>query len=182
MKGPPVIETRTAGQTVFAGKLLSVSVDQVRREDGREAQREVVHHPGAVAILPVHADGSVTLVRQFRYAAGRHLLEVPAGTREPGEAPEVTAVRELQEETGFRATTVEFTQRFYISPGWCDEQLYIYRASGLTAGEMAQEDDEAIEIVQVPAADLQAHIARGDIADAKTIVAVLHHLATLPPA
>ena len=177
-----MIETRTAGRTVFEGKLLSVSVDQVQREDGREAQREVVHHPGAVAILPVHADGSVTLVRQFRYAAGRHLLEVPAGTREPGEAPEVTAVRELQEETGIRATTVELTQRFYISPGWCDEQLSIYRATDLTDGEMAQEDDEAIEIVQVPAAELQAHIASGDIADAKTIVAVLHHLATLPPA
>lgn len=174
-----MIEERRSSETVFQGKLLSVSVDQVQREDGREATREVVHHPGAVAILPVHADGSVTLVRQFRYAAGRHLLEVPAGTREPGEEPLVTAIRELQEETGIVAQQVDLLQRFYISPGWCDEQLYIYRARDLASSEATPEDDEAIDIVRVPADELQAHIDSGEIADAKTIVAVVLHLASL---
>ncbi|MGH9172827.1 MAG: NUDIX hydrolase, partial [Vicinamibacterales bacterium] len=136
----------------------------------------VVEHPGAVAILPVHADGTIVLVRQFRYAVGRALLEVPAGTREPGEPDEATARRELREEVGLEAERIELLARFFISPGWCNEELVAFRATGLREIGAQPEQDEQLEIVQIAPADLPTLIANGEIADAKTITAVLAHL------
>src|SRR5690606_35411190 len=112
------VEERISSRLAFDGRLVRVRVDQVRTPSGREATREVVEHPGAVAILPVLDDGRMVLVRQFRYAIGRELLEVPAGTREPGEDPRDTAIRELHEEVGYEAESVELLLRFFISPGW----------------------------------------------------------------
>ena len=124
-------ETRISGEQVFKGRLLRVRVDNVRLPDGCESTREVVEHPGAVAILPVLDDGRLVLVRQFRYAVGRDLLEVPAGTREPNEGPRECAIRELREETGYSVDEVEELCRFFVSPGWCTEELIVYRAGNL---------------------------------------------------
>jgi ADP-ribose pyrophosphatase len=170
-------EQRISGDTVFAGKLLRVRVDRVRLASGGESVREVVEHPGAVAVLPVLDDGRLVLVRQFRYAVGRALLEVPAGTREPNEGPEACARRELREETGYDAGRVEELTRFFVSPGWCTEQLIVYRAVGLRQASAALEADEDLEVVVITPEEIPALIASGDIADAKTITALLAHAA-----
>lgn len=168
-------EERLASSQAFTGKLVSVRVDTVRTDSGREATREVVEHPGAVAILPVTDDGNLILVRQFRYAIGREILEVPAGTREPGEPDDVTAVRELREEVGVEADTVELLARYFISPGWCNEQIAVFRATGLHEVGSQPDQDEVIELVTIAPDDLPDLIASGEIADAKTITAILLH-------
>ncbi|HYI15691.1 MAG TPA: NUDIX hydrolase [Thermomicrobiales bacterium] len=169
-------EQRISSERIFDGKLLKVRVDAVRLPSGREATREVVEHPGAVAILPVTDEGKLILVRQFRYAVGRKLLEVPAGTREPGEPDDETARRELHEEVGLEAATIELLARFFISPGWCNEELVAFRATGLREIGAQPEPDEDLEIVEIDPADVPALIASGEIGDAKTITAILAHL------
>jgi 8-oxo-dGTP pyrophosphatase MutT (NUDIX family) len=171
-----MVEERVSSERAFEGKLVSVRVDQVRMPSGRHATREVVEHPGAVAILPVLPDGRVVLVRQFRYAVGRELLEVPAGTREPGEDPRDTAIRELHEEVGYEAQAVELLLRYFISPGWCNEELIVYRATGLRDIGAQPEQDENLTVVTVSPAEIPELIASGDIGDAKTITALLAHL------
>jgi ADP-ribose pyrophosphatase len=170
------VEERISSERAFEGKLVSVRVDQVRTPSGRTATREVVEHPGAVAILPVLPDGSVVLVRQFRYAVGRELLEVPAGTREQNEDPRDTAIRELHEEVGFEAEAVEPLLRYFISPGWCNEELIVYRATGLRDIGAQPEQDENLTAVTVSPAEIPDLIASGEIGDAKTITALLAHL------
>ena len=173
-------EQRISSERVFDGRLVKVRVDAVRLPSGREATREVVEHPGAVAILPVTDAGKLILVRQFRYAVGRSLLEVPAGTREPGEPDEETARRELHEEVGLKAGTIELLARFYISPGWCNEELVAFRATDLREIGAQPEQDEDLDIVDIDPADIPNLIASGEIADAKTITAVLAHLRGMP--
>lgn len=170
-------ETRLSSERGFDGKLVKVRVDQVRLDNGRQTVREVVEHPGAVAILPVMDDGRLVLVRQYRYAVERALLEAPAGTRDkPGETPEECASRELREETGLAAKRIEFLARFYTSPGWCTEELLIYRATGLREVGAAPEGDEILNVERVRPEDARRLIESGDIADGKTIIALLAHL------
>lgn len=173
-------ELRISSERVFDGRLVKVRVDAVRLPSGREATREVVEHPGAVAILPVTEAGKLILVRQFRYAVGRSLLEVPAGTREPGEPDEATAIRELREEVGLQAGAIELLARFFISPGWCNEELVAFRATDLREVGAQPEPDEDLDIVEIDPAKIPSLIATGEIADAKTITAVLAHLAGFP--
>lgn len=161
--------------TPFEGRLVNVRVDRVRLPSGRETTREVVEHPGAVAILPVMADGSMVLARQFRYAVGRDLLEVPAGTREPDESAEECARREIVEEVGLQAGRLELLVRFFVSPGWCNEEIVIFRAWDLEETIILPEEDEAIDVVTVRPDEIPELIASGQIADAKTITAVLMH-------
>lgn len=169
-------EKRISSETVFDGRLVRVRVDRVELPSGRIGTREVVEHPGAVAILPVMNDGRLVLVRQFRYAVGRELLEAPAGTREPGEDPRDTAIRELREEVGLEADSVEPLVRFLISPGWCNEELIAYRATGLRDVGAEPELDEEIEIVRVTPDEVPGLIASGEIGDAKTITSIFAHL------
>lgn len=171
-----MVEKRISSETVFDGRLVSVRVDRVELPSGRIGTREVVEHPGAVAILPVMDDGRLVLVRQFRYAVGRELLEAPAGTREPGEDPRDTAIRELREEVGLEADSVEPLVRFLISPGWCNEELIAYRATGLRDVGAEPEMDEEIEIVRVSPDEVPGLIASGEIGDAKTITSIFAHL------
>lgn len=168
-------ETCLSSEEVYRGRIIRVRVDRVLLPGGRESTREVVEHPGAVAILPVLDDGRLVLVRQFRYAIGRELLEVPAGTREPHEGPRECAIRELREETGFISEDIEELTRFYVSPGWCNEELIVYRARNLRAGDTALEIDEHLTTVIVSPQEVPALIAAGHIADAKTLTAMLAH-------
>lgn len=170
-------ETQRNSETVFAGQLVTVRVDDVELDNGRQSTREVVEHPGAVGILPVTSDGNFMLVRQFRYAVGRELLEIPAGTREADEPPEACARRELEEETGRRATSLELLIRFFVSPGWCTEELIVYRATDLMEGDAATEDDEVIAVEVIRPDQIAGLMADGEIADAKTVTALLAHLA-----
>ncbi len=169
-------ETTIASTRVFEGRLIHVRVDTVRMPDGSEHRREVVEHPGAVAIVPVLPGGEFVLVRQYRHAIGRHTLELPAGTRETGEEPRETAIRELREETGYRAGDMQELIRFFVSPGWADEELIIYLATSITPGRDQPEQDEDLLVVTVHPGEVTTRIAAGDIVDSKTIVGLLAYL------
>jgi ADP-ribose pyrophosphatase len=170
------MEERIDSHRPFEGRLLSVRVDRVRLPSGRESVREVVEHPGAVGILPVLEDGRLLLIRQYRYAVDRELLEIPAGTMEPGESAEECALREVEEETGTRAGRIQHLATYFVSPGWCNEQMVIYRAWDLQDSTVSPEDDEVIDVVPVSPDDISGLIQSGQIADAKTITALMMHL------
>lgn len=152
----------------FSGKLVAVEVHRVRLSNGREAVREVVRHPGAVVILPVLPDGRVVLVRQFRFAVGESLLELPAGTLHPGEPPAACASRELAEETGYRGEVVPLGE-FFSAPGFCDEKLFCFFARCFRKGETDLDEDEEVEVVLVGPEELASAVARGHIRDAKSL-------------
>ena len=166
------METRIGSETVYKGRIITVRVDDVELPDGRRARREVVEHPGAVGIVAVNSAGNVLLIEQFRYAAGRTLLEIPAGTMEAGESPEETARRELLEETGFRAGELAEIGRFFVSPGWATEEIVLYRAGALSFAGHAPGHDEILRVVEVAPARIPVLMRDGTIADAKTIIAL----------
>lgn len=185
MPDAPVPDVLLRSETVYKGRLLTMRVDTVRLPNGNERPREVVEHPGAIALVPYLPDGRLVLVRQWRHAVGRALLEVPAGTREAGEAPDKTASRELAEETGYTAGEIIPLGIFFTTPGFCTEEMFCYLAVGLTAGEATPEDDEGISLERFPLDDLPAMIARGEIQDAKSIAVLAmaqHYLSTHPNA
>jgi len=164
-----VVESRN----VFAGRLIQVRVDKVRMPDGSVHEREIVEHPGAVAIVAVLPNGNLLLVRQYRHAIGRRTLELPAGTRETGEDPWVTALRELREETGYTAGRLTELVRFYVSPGWTNEELIVYLAHDIVSGTSATEPDEDLTLETIAPVDVTDLIQRGEIADSKSIVGLL---------
>ena len=142
--------------------------------DGKLHQRQVVRHPGSVVILPCVDDEHVCLIRNHRVAVGKTLIELPAGTLEPGEDPQATAFRELIEETGYRAKQMQRLHAFYAAPGILDEQMMLFAATGLTAGEPEREAAEQIENLLVSWDEALDLIRRGEICDAKTMVGLLY--------
>lgn len=162
-----------ASETVFAGRLISVRVDQVEAVGGRRARREVVVHPGAVAVVPVLSDGQVLMVRQYRHAAGRVLWELPAGTLAPGESPLACAQRELAEETGFAADTWHHLFSTYLSPGYSTELIHLFLAQGLRPIASAPEEDERLEPVALPLAEAVAKVGCGEVQNAAAICGLL---------
>jgi len=167
------MEEHTLGTShPWIGKRIRVRVDEVERSDGHRTTREVVEHPGAVAILAW--DGArIAMVRQWRHATGQVLLEIPAGTLEPGEPPAETARRELAEEVGLAAATWTEGPRFYTAPGFCDELMHLYLATDLRDDPSAEADaDEILEPDWMTLTDALAAIEDGTIRDAKTIVGV----------
>jgi len=165
---PQVIET----ENIFRGRVIEVTVDTVR-EGEVTYQREVVHHAGSAVIIPVFDDGSIGLVRQYRHPTGRYLLEAPAGTLRRGEAPEKGALRELEEELGLVCGHLEKLSEFFVSPGFCEEKMWLYLATDLTETQQQLEDDEILEVVRIPFAQALTMITSGDIEDAKTIIGVM---------
>ncbi|HYK19611.1 MAG TPA: NUDIX hydrolase [Pyrinomonadaceae bacterium] len=159
-------------QKVFAGRVFNVTVDTVR-EGEVTYQREVVHHHGSAVIVPVFDDGTVVLVRQYRHPAVRYLLEVPAGTLADGERPDAGAARELQEELGLVAARLEKLSEFFVSPGFCEEKMWIYLATELSEGKQLLDEDEVLEIVRMPIAEALEMITSGEIEDAKTIIGLM---------
>lgn len=166
-------ERTIASRRVFEGRLLHVRVDEVAFDDGRQSRREVVEHPGAVAILAWDGE-RLTLVRQWRHPTGRSLLEVPAGTLDRGEAPETTARRELAEEVELAAGSWEQGPAFFTAPGFCTEHLTVFLATDLhPAAGAAHDDDEELEPVSLTLDQALDAIDRGEIEDAKSLVAIL---------
>jgi ADP-ribose pyrophosphatase len=166
-------ERARATRRIYDGRVLSLDVDEVVEPGDVHAVREVVRHSGSVAALPVHADGKVVLVRQYRYAVDQELLEVPAGRLEEGEEPKAGIGRELEEEVGLRASSLVPFLLAYTTPGFCDEALHLFRASSLEAVPPRPEEDERIEIRTLPLEEALGLVARGEIRDAKTVLALL---------
>lgn len=169
---------RLATARVYSGRVLNLDVDRVRFPDGSEGELEMVRHSGASAVVPFVSDPAgddpqLLLIRQYRYAAESYLFEIPAGRLDPGESPLDCAVRELREETGCTAERVEPLTSFYTTPGFTDERIHLFMASGLSMGESRRERDEFIEVVTHPLSEVLAMIERGEIVDGKTLVGIL---------
>lgn len=158
---------------LYQGTILGLRKDRVRLPNGRLTTREIVEHSDSVCMVALDAAGNVALVRQYRKAVERDLLEVPAGGIEPGEAPEDAARRELQEEIGHTAGRLQPLGGYYLAPGWCDEYMYAYLATELSPDPRSQDYDEIVETRWVPLAATLELMARGEIRDAKSIAALL---------
>ncbi len=164
-------ETRTS-EKIYAGKVFDVRIDEIREGD-IEYKREIVVHKGSAVIIPVFDDNTVALVRQYRHAAGKHLLEIPAGTLNEGEDPEVGATRELEEEIGVTAAKIEKLTEFYVSPGFLTEKMFVFLATGLTETSQKLEEDELLTIERHSLPALMEMIRNNEIEDAKTIVGIM---------
>lgn len=165
-------EEISSSEYVYRGKILNLRVDQVR-SGSSTVVREIVEHRGAVAIVAMDDQARVLLVKQYRSAAKQEMMEIPAGTLEPGEDPSACAPRELEEETGYRAAEWQELGSFYSSPGFSTEKMVLYLARGLTLFTPSPEEDEQISVHAIPLAESLAMIDRGEISDAKTIVGLL---------
>ncbi len=161
---------------VYDGKVLSLDVDEVEEPGGVTATREIVRHHGSVAALPVTADGKILLVRQYRYAVDEALWELPAGRLDEGESPEDGIQRELREEIGQRAGSLEKIGFFYTTPGFCDEAMHLYRATGLADDRKDADDDERIEVKAFAVDEARRMVSTREIREGKTLVAVLLEL------
>lgn len=166
-------ERLLSSRRVYDGRVLALDVDHVEEPGGVRARREVVRHRGSVAALPVHADGRVVLVRQYRYAVADDVWELPAGRLDPGESPETGVRRELEEEVGLRPGGLEKISTFFTTPGFCDEVMHLYRASALTSVPPRPEEDERITIGTFSLDEALAMVRRGEVREGKTLVALL---------
>ena len=164
---------RLSRSTIHEGRIVRLYVDRVALPNGAQAELEFIEHPGAAAVVPLHADGSITLIRQYRYAAGGFILEAPAGKLEPGEPPDVCAARELVEEAGLRAGRLHPLGLILTTPGFTDERIHLFAATDLLPAPQALEHDEILELVRLPLAQALELVARGDITDGKTLCALM---------
>jgi len=169
-------EKTVTRKAIFKGHIIDVFLDEVRLPDGKTANRELVFHPGGVAVIPITSDNKLVLVKQFRKPLEQVTLEIPAGKIDPGEenTPQETAVRELEEETHFRAQALIPVTSMYVSPGFTNEILHIYYAQDLeqVTNPRPQDEDEVLELYHLTLGEAKAEIAAGTICDAKTIFAV----------
>lgn len=163
---------------IYTGRIVSLDIDTVRYPNGTVGELEMLRHPGASAVLPflddpLDDDPRILLIRQFRHATGDYLWEIPAGRRDGTETPEATAIRELREETGYACTTLHKLTWIWTTPGFTDEVIHLFMASGLTAGAASLEADEILDLHTLRWSDVRAMIRDGKIVDAKSLVALL---------
>ena len=169
-----VFEEKTiSSEMIYKGRILNLRRDKVHVKDNQTSYREIIEHNGGVALAAITPAGKMVLVRQYRKAAEKAVLEVPAGKIEIGEEHRVTAERELKEETGYTAGKIEFITSFYSSIGYSTEVIYLYYATELIPGEPDFDDNEALDILEFELKDLKKMVLSGEIEDAKTIAAIL---------
>jgi len=172
------VSARISSRRVYSGKVISVDVDSVRFPNDLIGELEMVRHPGASAVVPFldpldSPDPRILLIRQYRYAANGYVYEIPAGRLDPGETPEDCAARELREETGYSASDLIRLTTFYTTPGFTDEQIHLFAASGLTEGNSRVEADEVLDLAPVTLSRAMAMIASGELVDGKSMIGVL---------
>lgn len=162
-------EKTLESKNIYSGKIINVNLQKVKLPDGREAKREIVNHPGGVAVLAYKDSSTILLVEQFRKPIEQRLLEVPAGKIEKGEEPKVCAIRELEEETGYKAKKFDYLGKIVTSPGFCDEYIYLFKAQDLYKGnDNLQDEDEFINLREFNVKKVKQMIKDGEIIDAKT--------------
>ena len=169
-------EKTISGETIYEGKIITLRVEEVELPDGNKATRELIKHPGAVSIIPITADGKIVLVEQYRKALERTLIEIPAGKIDPGEEPAVTAVRELEEETGYGAKEFTYIQSFATSPGFADEVIHMYLAQDFIKSKILLQEMKmnSLDLLEVTIEEAEEMVVSGKIFDAKTAFAVLY--------
>lgn len=172
-------DAHLGSRELYQGKIFRLDRDSVRFPDGSETEMDIVRHPGASAIVPFMSDPEgddpqLLLLRQYRYAAGGYIYEVPAGRLDGGESPASCAARELKEETGCLADRMEPLFTMFTTPGFTDEKIHVFMATGLTHGESAREADEFVDVVIMPLAEALELIRTGEIMDAKTALSILY--------
>lgn len=155
------------------GRIGEFGIEEVTLPNGQDVRLEILRHPGAAAVVPLHADGTVSLLRQHRHAAGGTIWEIPAGKLDPGEAPDACARRELTEEAGLVAGELTHLSSILTTPAFTDEVIHLYVATGLTEAPPSPEADEILEVFRMPLADALGLIRRGELTDAKTMCALL---------
>lgn len=170
---------RLSTHRAFEGRLLNIDIETIRNPAGKPVVLEIIRHPGAAAVVPLLSepnaqDPFVLLLRQYRYAADGVIWEIPAGVLEPGETPQTCAARELGEETGATAEHIEHLTTIYTTPGFTDERIHLFLATGIRVGETDHQDDEFIDVETRPLSDVLRMIRDGEIVDAKSIVALLY--------
>jgi len=158
---------------VYDGKLLHIDRDRVLLPNGRETVLEMVRHPGASAVVPFVTEEEILLVRQFRYATGGYILEAPAGTLDPGEEPRACAMREVEEEVGYRPGRLQPLGWVYTTPGFTDERIHLWTAHDLTPSRQKLDADEVLTVVRLSFEDALAKAYAGEITDAKTLCALM---------
>ena len=156
----------------YEGKIINVRCDDAELPDGKPCKREIVEHPGGAAVVCEY-EGKVAFVRQYRYAYGEELLEIPAGKLEKGEDPMLAAMRELSEETGFQAERLSLLTVLYPSPGYTNEKIYLYAAHGVTRGKRHLDEDEFLDLEMIPIEKAYEMAKSGDLRDAKSVTALL---------
>ena len=167
-------EKTIASEQIYSGKVISLRVEDVELPDGKTSKRELIKHPGAVAVIALTPENKIILVEQYRKALERSLVEIPAGKLEPGEEPVRSAERELEEETGYECSKMEHIISFYTSPGFADELVHMYLAHDLRVKENAAglDEDEFVEVLELTLEEAEEYIKEGRIKDAKTAYAV----------
>ena len=160
-------------ETVFEGRVFRVRIDRIRYHDGAMHRVDVIEHRGSFGIIALPSANEIVLVRQYRHPIARSLWEIPAGTAELGEEPTLGAARELQEETGYRAGRIYAIGSLFMTPGFCNEIMHFFVAEDLSAGEQSLDEDERIEVASFTLDEAEALTKTGQIADAKTLVALL---------
>lgn len=168
-----LFETEIHDETIYEGRVVHLHLKTVKLPNGGEGKREVVIHPGAVAVVPLLPNGQVILVKQFRLPAKQVLLEVPAGTLEPNENPDAAAIRELQEETGYRPRQLERIGGIYVAPGYTTEYIHLYVARDLEKDALEKDVDEFIDIVTMPLSEAVNMVLTGEIQDGKSVASLL---------
>jgi ADP-ribose pyrophosphatase len=159
-------------EVLMRGRAFAIRRDHLKTPDGRETKLEIIEHGGSVVIIPVDENGNILLVRQYRHATGKDLLELPAGTLDGDEAPEACAAREIREETGMAAGSLEKLGEFYLAPGYSDEFMVVYLATELSEGPLDADEDEFLSVERVPIAKAIQMAERGEIPDAKSLAAL----------
>jgi ADP-ribose pyrophosphatase len=162
-------------ETIYEGRIIDVRVEDVQLPNGKQSKRELIDHPGAVAIIAQTPDDKILAVRQYRKALGKAIVEIPAGKLEQGEEPELTAVRELEEETGYTCEKLEKVISFYTSPGFANELVHLYVAKGLTKkGEQSADEDEFLDLLHLSIEEMEEMLDSQEIHDAKTAYAIMY--------
>lgn len=157
---------------IYEGKILNLKIETVELPDKKYSKREIIEHPNGVAIIPIIDDNKMIMVRQYRKAVEKIMLEIPAGILEVTEEPREAALRELKEETGYDAEKLKYIMEFYTSPGYCDEKIYLFLAENLKEGEIDLDPEEAVEHEIYSIEELVKMVNRGEIVDSKTIIGI----------
>ena len=176
---PPEAPGKVGSRRAYAGRVINLDIDQVRFPNGKVGELEIIRHSGASAVIPFLGDPSgddpaILLIRQYRYAADGFIYEIPAGRLEPGEPPATCAARELREETGCTAEKMEHLYTMFTTPGFTDEKIYLFVATGLVRGDSALEADEFVEVVPTQMSAALNMIKDGTITDAKTALSIMY--------